>query len=299
MQVTKTISNITLGQLAKTFVLTAIVTTAGIGMAQTRDVWVGLIKLPQIATSEEVRPVAVTATPVAIPESQPRRKPATRTLRIKLTLDTPSDLKVRQGDEVSRGQVMSDRVSVRNGLLTQQQLLLLNLEELKRSASPARSEVVVTTYPVEQVRIEIAKFKMELAKRAIADFWAELPFTQQAWQTLPLREEKAQLKGLQRQLAEAQIELKMATAQFREVQEKNRNLSQPKPQRDTTVQQAQVLAELNELKGKLATQGVVRSGYDGVVKKIKWLGQADQELQVELSVAVPVQDEGGHEAFHE
>jgi hypothetical protein len=63
------------------------------------------------------------------------------------------------------------------------------------------------------------------------------------------------------------------------------------------IQQAQILTQLNDIKAKLATQGVVRSGYDGVVKKLKWLGQADQELQVELSVAVPVQGEGGREAI--
>jgi hypothetical protein len=32
--------------------------------------------------------------------------------------------------------------------------------------------------------------------------------------------------------------------------------------------------------------GVVRSPYDGIVKKIKWVEQADRELQVELILIV-------------
>lgn len=67
-----------------------------------------------------------------------------RTLKLKLTLDNPADLKVVQGQTVVKGQILSDRSSARERLMTQRQVLLLRLEQLKQ---PKSSKVLARAVP--------------------------------------------------------------------------------------------------------------------------------------------------------
>jgi hypothetical protein len=60
---------------------------------------------------------------------------------------------------------------------------------------------------------------------------------------------------------------------------------QPK---DTSLQQAQILTQLSTVEAELGSLGVVRSPCDGTVKKIKWVSQNDQQLMVELTLAVDI-----------
>jgi hypothetical protein len=48
-----------------------------------------------------------------VPMKTPRNNSVPRELKLKLTLDDPGDLKVKQGDRVSKGQILSDRTSAR------------------------------------------------------------------------------------------------------------------------------------------------------------------------------------------
>lgn len=50
------------------------------------------------------------------------------------------------------------------------------------------------------------------------------------------------------------------------------------------------LGKIREIEKQLDTLGVVRSPYRGHIKSMKWLGQTDQDLQVELSVIVELKN---------
>jgi hypothetical protein len=53
---------------------------------------------------------------------------------------------------------------------------------------------------------------------------------------------------------------------------------------DNSLQQVVLMSQIREIEGKLNEVGVVRSPYDGTVKKIKWLCQINRELMVELTI---------------
>ena len=67
-----------------------------------------------------------------IPERRKNRLEP-RNIKIELTLSNPQDLKVKPGDKISAGQVLSVRVSERNRLQAKKKQLQLSLEKLNFS----------------------------------------------------------------------------------------------------------------------------------------------------------------------
>jgi endonuclease YncB( thermonuclease family) len=185
-----------------------------------------------------------------------------RTLKLKLTLDSPQDLRVDQGDWVYKDQLLSDRTSTRKRLMEQQRRLWLN-NRAKSSTG------------VEEAKVEVAKQEVVMAIEAIKRFKAASPWTQTAQNHLPLPEEEAQLAELTSKYQTAQNNLSIAQADLKEAQE---NKESPP---DRYAEQAR----LDEIKAELA-QATVRSPYAGQIKWVKWLGQTDQQLQVEVVLAV-------------
>lgn len=59
---------------------------------------------------------------------------------------------------------------------------------------------------------------------------------------------------------------------------------------DIPAKRAELLEKVQELEKHLGLLGVVRSPYSGVVKAIKWLGQVDQKIQVEMIIVVHASD---------
>jgi hypothetical protein len=73
-----------------------------------------------------------------------------QSLKLWVTLDTPADLEVKQGESVSQGQVIRDRASVRKQLMEEQRSLLIKFGQLQQQgAAPARP---IPSYAVEQAR---------------------------------------------------------------------------------------------------------------------------------------------------
>ncbi len=54
-----------------------------------------------------------------------------REIKIRLTLTTPADLRVKQGSQIVAGQILSDRITERQRLQTQRQQLELSLKKLQ------------------------------------------------------------------------------------------------------------------------------------------------------------------------
>ncbi len=225
-----------------------------------------------------MKPQVPLSTPVPVVEPAPvlnrRANLVPRELKLKLTLDDPADLKVKPGDSVSKGQVISDRTSARKQLEQQRQAIHLKLEHL----NPASTASV--SHAVEQARVRQAQMRVKQAREVIAQFKSHSPWTNYAWASLPLSKESAQVSQLEAKVLEAEAELGLAVAQLQAVREK-----QPLGQ-DTSLQQVLLMSQLRDMEEKLAKVGVVRSPYDGTVKSIKWLGQQQQALEVELKLAV-------------
>jgi uncharacterized membrane protein len=202
-----------------------------------------------------------------------------RELKLKLTLDNPADLKVKQGDRIQKGQVLSDRTSARKHLEQQRQVIRLKLEHLNASAGVGSRSV---SYAVEQARVRQAQVRVRQAREAIALFKTNSPWTDYALASLPLYKESTQVSQLVIKVQDAEAGLGLAVAQLQAAREKN-----PASQ-DKSVQQTLLMSQLKDVEVKLDGVGVVRSPYNGTVKKIKWSGQINQELTVEVTLMIQV-----------
>jgi hypothetical protein len=203
-----------------------------------------------------------------------------RELKLKLTLDDPADLKVKQGDRTQKGQILSDRTSARKTLEQQRQVIRLKLEHLNANAGAGSRS---NSYAVEQARVHQAQVRVQQAREAISQFKINSPWTNYAWASLPLYKESTQVSQLTIKVQAAEAELGLAVAQLQAARENQR---QKAGGQDASVQQALLMAQLREVEARLDGMGVVRSPYDGIVKKIKWVEQVDRELQVELILIV-------------
>jgi hypothetical protein len=226
-------------------------------------------------------PVSVVEpTPVIVPKT---KNLVPRELKLKLTLDDPADLKVKQGDRIQKGQILSDRreaarklrTSARKPLEQQRQSIRLKLEHLNAKAETGSNPV---TYAVEQAKVRQAKVQVKQAREAIALFKTNSPWTDYALASLPLYKESTQVSQLVIKVRDAEAELGLAVAQLQAAREK-------KPARqDTSVQQDLLMAQLSDVEARLDGVGVVRSPYAGIIKKIKWLSQTDQDLLTEVTI---------------
>jgi uncharacterized membrane protein len=197
-----------------------------------------------------------------------------RELKLKLTLDDPADLKVKQGDRIQKGQILSDRTSARKPLEQQRQAIRLKLEHLNASAGAGSSNL---SYAVEQARVRQAQVRVQHAREAIAQFKTNSPWTDYAWASLPLYKESTQVSQLETKVREAETELDLAMAQLQVVREKK-----PASQ-DMSLQQVLLMSQLKDVEARIDGVGVVRSPYTGTIKKIKWLEQTNQGLHLELT----------------
>jgi hypothetical protein len=203
-----------------------------------------------------------------------------RELKLKLTLDDPADLKVKQGDHIQKGQILSDRISARKPLEKQRQAIRLKLEHLNANTGVGSSQV---SYAVEQAKVRQAQVKVEQARRAIAQFKTNFPWTDYALASLPLYKESTQVSQLVSKVQDAEAELGLAVAQLQAARE---NQQKKAGGQDTSVQQALLMSQLRDVDARLDGVGVVRSPYDGTIKKIKWMNQVNQELAVEITLTV-------------
>jgi hypothetical protein len=109
-------------------------------------------------------------------------------------------------------------------------------------------------------------------------FKTNSPWTDYAWASLPLYKESTQVSQLVIKVQDAEAELGLAVAQLQAAREKN------SASHDTSLQQMLLMSQLRDVEVRLAEVGVVRSPYNGTVKKIKWLSQVNQELIVEVTL---------------
>jgi multidrug resistance efflux pump len=181
---------------------------------------------------------------------------------------------VQEGQHVVKGQLLSDRASIRNRLIRERQILRLQMAQLKQ----AEAATVSTSSIVEQAQVTQAQIAVAQAEAAIARFKQDSPWTDFVRSVLPINDYK-ELAALEVQARQAKSELAIAQAKFAATRAKY------KLQQDTSTKQGDIGLKVAEIEAKLATLGV-RSPYNGTVKKIKWSGQVNQELAVEVTLTI-------------
>lgn len=281
---------------------------------------VGMVKLassPAAIPTPEVSPTAESITSeTAIDDLGGAQR-----LRLTLTLSAPEDLKVRQGDSVTQGQILSDRTRDRQRLDAQKQQLQIQIDRLKQpipGPPPQQSIPQVAGLPVasfldEVAVVEQAKLKVEAAdrnvmqQRRMIDLLQSMPDAQLPEATIPHEEEV--LAQLQQQADQARADQNFAEAklqqaqsdrqyqeylhslemskralqiQQQELERQNQLQQQQAEERNRSYQLAELEARMQQLDAQIISLASVRSPFNGTIQRIKWQGQNDQNLVVEL-----------------
>ncbi|NMF86307.1 hypothetical protein [Nodosilinea sp. P-1105] len=257
----------------------------------------------QAPTISPTQPQLVTTPPVS---TQPR------VLNFTLTLSEPDDLKVRQGDYVAAGDTLADRTRERSGLQAQLQQTQLSLQRIQAQqvleppepmpVPPVRSLPPVF-YGTQEASIRGIEDNIDLQKRKIDLLGtmrpSEVPpamrehedrILESLYRDLELA--KAELKQAQEKRAHQEYEYSLSMARRAEEANQQRLMhSQQRQQadqqrREKAFQEAQLQAQVEEINAKLSDLSTVRSPYGGTIRRVKWLGQSDNRLSVEITLAV-------------
>ena len=275
-----------------------------------------------------------------------------REIKIRLTLTTPADLRVKQGSRIVAGQILSDRITERQRLQTQRQQLELSLKKLQipfpeltlPSPPPTLNKLPHASYrqgiahttlktgELQQIDTKITQQKQKISQllalrevegQAIIPSSgvnvASLPtFVTIDSQPLPpvekiIEHERAKLSQMETEREQAKIQLEIARAALSTAKEKrlqeeyqlaleenrraitlqNQQLEVEKQRAVRAAQlqereynQAVIRTRIQEIDNALVQLATVKAPYPGTVKRLKWQGQDDRLLTVELTVDV-------------
>ncbi len=270
----------------------------------------------------QAQPASVSSPSISPPtvETQNQR---TGRFKLKLTLTAPEDLKVREGDTVLVGQTLSDRTRERQRLEAQKAQVEIQIQRLSqppiKPISPKRiPDVAALPAPsfleevaaVDQQRLHVEQQQRNLMQQQRKlDAIAGMPQGDVPPSTLSHESEvlsqrerdlkqaesesdltKAKLEKAKRdyQREEYQYSLELSKREIdiqRQQQEYQRQMQEwEKQERDRTFQLSQVNIQLQNLETQLTQLSQVKSPYAGKIQRIKWEGQNDKNLSVELTL---------------
>jgi biotin carboxyl carrier protein len=249
------------------------------------------------------QPQLITTPPVS---TQPR------VLNFTLTLSEPDDLKVRQGDAVATGDVLADRTRERNSLQAQLQKTQLSLQRIQAQQVldppqplpvPPVSGLPPVFYGTQEASIRGIEDNIDLQKRKIDLLGtmrpSEVPpamrehedrILEKLYRDLELA--KAEMKQAQEKRAHQEYEHSLSMARRAEEANQQRLMHSQQQQqaeqqrREKAFQEAQLQGQIEAIDAKLIDLSTVRSPYGGTIRRVKWLGQSDNRLTVEITLAV-------------
>lgn len=252
-----------------------------------------------------------------------------RKITLRLTLSSPSDLQVKEGDRIQEGGILSDRVRDRQrlgGRLERIQLQIGKAQQPLSGPASARQISEVAGLPPanflgEVAEVERMRLKVDAAERDLyqqqrmVDMVDNLPDDQVPEAVLPHEEEV--LAARQRDLDQAKAEHVLAQAKLSQAQNDRQHeeyqhsvmmsnrllqVQQNDLQRSEQIQRQQEsesdrqykLSQLDQQKAQLEMQllslATVRSPFNGRIQRLRWEGQNDQDLIVELTLVTDGDD---------
>lgn len=235
--------------------------------------------------------------------------------KIKLTLTAPDDLKVKEGDTIIAGQILADKVRDRSRLQFERENILREVARLKKGLNrpiPDVKPLPEADYTEEVAAIETARQKSleairrrEQQQRKI-DVLLNMEQSQLPEEIIP--HEQILLEERQRQENQARATVELAIGklnkarELRQREEYSHSLEMSK--RAIAIREhelktqgaiADLEARLSQVEVSLSQLSAVRSPYSGRIQKIKFIGQSDTSLTVELTLGVSGQRPGAIE----
>ncbi len=248
-----------------------------------------------------------------------------RLLRLNLTLSDPKDLKVKQGDFLQEGAVISDRDDERKRLQAQKSDYLATIKRLSLE-SPKPIEPIAVRKPAQLPEQNFAEFESEVDLQRIKVEQAKNKVTLQQrkldlMQTLDARDlpaganehEQEKFSQIKSDLAKEEALLQLQLGKF-ETAKSNRSLKEYDTEQaniraaleanKTQLEYSKALAEwdkneqerqyrISELKSKIALVddklkeiSTVRAQYASEVKRVRFIKQTNNAIDVELLLYV-------------
>ncbi len=220
------------------------------------------------------------------PSQPPRHK-------ITVTLTSPDDLKVKEGQRIKLGDVISDRTQARQKLEAKKKQLEIAVEQMSLPITAA-APLPPPNYEVEMAAVKKAKFNLEQAEVAIANypeskfldpFLSEIHEPERIKELAQLKERKV-AAAIALEAAVARLDAAKAAYQQRRYQH---SLEMSRHQTNLQRQQYQLASlvnQLQEVESKLEEIVAVRSPYSGRVRRVKILGQNDRVITAEITLDI-------------
>ena len=213
-----------------------------------------------------------------------------KTIKIQIKLNSAEDLRVKKGDRLVEGDIISDRTVERTqkeveiaALKTQ----LADAEKIKAASGTLPPlELPPTSYVQQEQAIAQVKSEISIQKKKIEELESvDLP-------EVVGEHEKAILDklSLRKNAATADLEAAKSQRKYQEYEHARSmqlaKMEQAKSDQIFISQQAELQAKLSRLESELEAIAAVRAPFSGTVRSVKWLQQVDRSLVVEVAIAV-------------
>ena len=223
--------------------------------------------LPQATPSKALPP-----TPLLPKAQEPAAKPVIFTLSV---TDPLSELKIKPGMFIQKGQIIADKGNERLILSTQKKNVETQLTGLDGN------RLVSINTEQEQKEIAIAQEQINLAEAALRNYQQDSPWTDFARDNLPLAEEEVKLNRLQSDLKFAQNKRASAEAKLAKKQEALQNF-----QKDQISQKNDLQQQLIQLEQKIAALKPILAPQSGTVQQVKLPNQATKGQPIKVTVTL-------------
>lgn len=250
---------------------------------------------------------------------QPKR------LNINVAIDSPEDIKVKEGEEIKKGQIIATRDKTKNQLYSQREQLISSLNKVKALKPlpptaplevPPLSILPPISYLEYEAEIEKKKIDIDFINDEIRVKNEEIDYLSQLKELdeKVINHEKAKLNKLRQKLTIASKEYQLAKGKYesakseRKYQEYQANLDKVRRIENINQQRQNYERELalyqqrkseyeikvndlnnqiNEIKKTISTSTNSISPYSGTIRRIKFIGQSpDGTINAQLSLMV-------------
>jgi multidrug resistance efflux pump len=247
--------------------------------------------------------LAMATMPVSFPErvtaqqqqEQPLEQPPVNSTRkrhtIAVTVSSPEDIKVEEGDRITQGAIIADRTRERQELI--QRRKQLNLAIAKASEpTPTPPPPPEPSYAAQQVAVEEA--------REMVAYWKQVPKPEYRFKQEDLilsldTETVEKRQTLAQKRIEAQQELNSAIANLQDAKSRYQRelynyqikLSQAKADgRQQAIDLLRMQEKLDNLNQEIEELSVIRSPYPGRVRRVKIISQTNSNITAEVTLLV-------------
>jgi len=226
--------------------------------------------------------------------------------RIQVQVISLNDLKISEGSEVAAGQIISDRTDERESLEAQRNQIDISIKQLSTSMSKV-AELPPPNFAVQEAAIARIKSEMELNKPSLPATPA--PFFRFKDENLrklleaekinkiadDIRAEASERAKVSEAKTKLALELNQAIAALEKAQSDHQHqqyqhsLNLIRQQSEMQRQQYQVaslVAQKQEIEGKLREITQIKSPVSGKVRRIKNLGQKDRAINLEVVIDI-------------